>query len=578
MSLEPKPQPKKNGRTVVFVTFESEFAPLGGLAAVMKALPREMARSGSENCILIAPFFRQITRCKESLYKRIQRTELSPKVSFAGRMHDLEIWVHTDESGFQSFLIHSPEFFQAPCDCSDPSNPQAPCNPYFDPSKPDGLLDDALFFCAAVPETLVALGRTENLVLNLQDWQTANVAFTVRQTDRIVSAACVLTLHNPYDTPMDDSDFRKISHESTWGPTVLTRAIPYLDGPLTTVSEVFAGELTEETLHNNVFAPHLQDLFRTKRMLGINNGLFAKPDLPLSAVESAEKGDIQPLLDEKRLRRKGLERILLEKQIKGSWGRLDLSGFEGPIFFMFGRDDPRQKGYDVLAAGIYGTNPGKARYIFTPVPGDEGTDGLGFLHDLAVQERPGEVLVLPFRIEPDLYKKLQQGSSFVVMPSFYEPFGGATEGYAAGTPVVARATGGLIQQVAPYTGASLSSTGRTLAAAFHGRSAPPTGFLFREPGTSAKEESAGWTSILSCDYRDQMPKGDRIKSRMNIRLFRSIAQEASWTLQDATKLYTEQRNVYGEMMYNGLKMLEAFSWDHSVREYQRIYDQVCDVF
>ncbi|MBI4774018.1 MAG: glycogen/starch synthase [Deltaproteobacteria bacterium] len=578
MSLELKPRPEKKGRTIVFVTFESEFAPLGGLAAVMRALPREMAGTGSEDCILIAPFFREITRCKESLYKRIQRTGLSPKVRFGGRTYDVEIWLHTDDSGFQSFLIYSPDFFQAPCDCSDPSNPRSPCNPYFNPSKPEGLLDDALFFCAAVPEVLTAIGRIRNLVLNLQDWQTANVVFTIREKNEIVSAACVLTLHNPYDAPIDDSDFRKISGESTWGATVLTRALPYIEGPLNTVSEIFAKELTEETLHNAVYAPHLQDLFRTKRLLGINNGLFAKPDFPPSAIESAEEEDVQPLLDEKRRRRRELEQALLQKEIKGSWGRLDLSGFPGPIFFMFGRDDPRQKGYDVLAAAIRETEPGKAMYIFTPMPGDEGTDGLRFLRDLALRERPGEILVLPFRIESDLYKNLQQGSSFLVMPSFYEPFGGATEGYAVGTPVLARATGGLIQQVAPFTCASLSRAARELAVAFHGRSAPATGFLFREPWMPAGETSADWRSILSCEYRDQMPDGDRLKSRMNIRLFSSMAREAAWTLQDATKLYTEQQQAYGKMMFNGFKMLEAFSWDYTVREYQRVYDQVCNTF
>lgn len=577
MSLESKPRPKKKGRTIVFVTFESEFAPLGGLAAVMKILPREMARFGLENCILIAPFFREITRCRESLYKRIQRTGLSPKVSFGGRAYDTEIWFHTDDSGFQSFLIYSPEFFQAPCDCSDPCNPRTPCNPYFNPSNPKGLLDDALFFCAAVPEVLTAIGRTRDLVLNLQDWQTANIVFTIREKDEIVSATCVLTLHNPYDAPIDDSDFSKISSEAAWGPTVLTRTIPYIEGPLTTVSEIFAKELTEEALHNAVYAPHLQDLFRAKRVLGINNGLFARPDLPLAAIESAEKENVQSLLDEKRRRRKELEEILIKKAIKGSWGHLDLSGFQGPVFFMFGRDDPRQKGYDVLAAGIRETEPGKAMYIFTPMPGDEGTDGLRFLRDLALQERPGEILVLPFRIEPDLYKKLQQGSSFLVMPSFYEPFGGATEGYAVGTPVLARATGGLIQQVAPCTCASLSRGARELSAAFHGRSAPPTGFLFREPWMPVGEASADWRSILSCDYLNQLPGVDRLESRMNIRLFSSMAREAAWTLQDATKLYTEQQPAYGEMIYNGFKLLEAFSWEYTVREYQRVYDQVCDV-
>ncbi len=39
---------KPHRKSVVFVTFESEFAPLGGLAAVMRLLPKRMAQMGKE--------------------------------------------------------------------------------------------------------------------------------------------------------------------------------------------------------------------------------------------------------------------------------------------------------------------------------------------------------------------------------------------------------------------------------------------------------------------------------------------------------------------------------------------------
>ena len=53
----------------------------------------------------------------------------------------------------------------------------------------------------------------------------------------------------------------------------------------------------------------------------------------------------------------------------------------------------------------------------------------------------------------------QAGATFAVMPSFYEPFGAATEAYLAGTPVIARATGGLTGQVVDHDEDKARATG-----------------------------------------------------------------------------------------------------------------------
>jgi|GEM_PF-4115123 len=53
--------------TIVFVTFESEFAPLGGLAAVMRVLVKKIACVGPGTCFTLVPFFGKLqnvtTRC-----------------------------------------------------------------------------------------------------------------------------------------------------------------------------------------------------------------------------------------------------------------------------------------------------------------------------------------------------------------------------------------------------------------------------------------------------------------------------------------------------------------------------------
>jgi len=261
------------------------------------------------------------------------------------------------------------------------------------------------------------------------------------------------------------------------------------------------------------------------------------------------------------------------KRSKEPWGKdLDLSDPNLPVFLILGRDDPRQKGYDVVAAAIRMIPEGKARYIFTPVPGDEGLVGLEFLRTLA-DDRPGEVQVFPFRLAPEPFKALQSGSSFMVMCSLYEPFGAATEAYLAGMPVVARATGGLVQQVVPYPSAALSRHGRQLVALFHDRNSRPTGFLFREPSTV--DEKDGWQQIIDCKYWEKNPKADRVEDRRGNPLFDAMAQRAAWAFQDAIDLYATSQIHYAEMIHNGFKLLDRFSWESAVREYQRLYDRVC---
>ncbi|MFP4344359.1 MAG: glycogen/starch synthase [Anaerolineales bacterium] len=572
MALLQQPRPdRQSKKSVVFVTFESEFAPVGGLAAVMRILPRHMARLSDHECLTIAPLFRNITRCKELRWKTLEKLERTCRVRFDGDYHTVTLFRHVDDVGFSTYLLDAEAFFNAPCDCGNPPAPETPCNPYLNPGDPDQLLTDALFFSAAVPKALVALGYTKNLILSLQDWQTAPTAITAKSEPSIASAACVLTIHNPYDHPLSDESLAKIFWRQIPGPTVLTKMLPFVDGPICTVSENFAHELTNDPLHTAVYAPHLQNFFRAKGVRGIDNGLFAELDFPQEAREAARQGAFAPLLAEKAHRRAALVRVLKEYQPEEAWGTLsDLEQFEGPILLLFGRDDPRQKGYDVAAAAIRRLEPGQAKFVFTPIPGEEGAEGLSFLRTLA-EERAGEVKVFPFRMEQG-YMELQRGSSYLVMSSLYEPFGGATEGYAVGTPIVARATGGLVQQIAPYPGGSLSRAVWERTAHFHARHAPPTGFLFREPDLSWEAVVHGWRTMIDLDYKSE----DRITGRSGTRLYDAMVREAAWALQDAIRLYRESPTAYAELIANGFEMLQAFSWDRAVREYQRVYALVCE--
>ena len=556
-------------KTVIFVTFENECAPLGGLAAVMRVLPERVAERRRGRCFTITPLFREIVKCRPAVLESIRPTGIAGTLEFGRTTHRFEVW-HRDVRGYTTYFVDAPEFFNAPCDCEDPPRPEAPCNPYRDPAQPDQLQRDALFFCAAVPKVLTGLHVRRDLILCLQDWETACTALTAKRDPGLSSVSCLLTLHNSYDVEWRAPAWRALSTRRRPGRTVLSAVAGLLDGPVCTVSRQFAHELEHELVHRKIFAPHLQKLFRTQTLCGIDHGTFQPRDFPVVAGPRGARKTGSPVLKEKNRRRREMIRALTDDVPSRAWGTLTLTNFEGPVFLFSGRDDARQKGYDVAAAAIRRVPVGRARYVLTPIPGDEGEAGLSFLKQLA-EEREGEVKVFPFRMASG-YGALQRGASFMVMCSFYEPFGSATEGYAVGTPVVARATGGLVQQIVPHPGRSLTAAVQKLSGRYHQSSDPPTGFLYREPDVNPKETERGWRQIF-----DHPREHDRVAERAAIPVFQAMAEQAAAALHDALELYETDQTAYGNMILNGFSMLETFSWERTVQRYQEIFETLPSV-
>ena len=176
-----------------------------------------------------------------------------------------------------------------------------------------------------------------------------------------------------------------------------------------------------------------------------------------------------------------------------------------------GRDDPRQKGYDVAAAAAaaFLQTPGndtKAQFLFFPIPGDEGREGLLFLRELA-DAYPANVLVLPFLFREG-YVPALQGGAFGVMPSFCEPFGMANEFHLNGAVGVGRATGGLIQQIVPLRSVpSFTASVERRSSRWHAASAAATGLLYREPD-DLPDIVEDWRAFNAAGYRYR-PDRDR---------------------------------------------------------------------
>ena len=580
---------------IIFASFETEFSSHGGLGAVMKLLPKEI---GVDQCAVLSPFFKQLIPL-DKLLRDQAITSYTSRFTFhlliRGTSYPVEVIEAVNRNGLRLFFLSSDEFFRAPHNpYVNPCNPTLPLDPYRNPNNGEKLAEDALFFSIAAPVALVELSKAgliqaRDLVLHLQDWETAAIAQAVKRTHTypaLDSIRCVLTIHNPYDKPLHElnaprvCDFAAhlgfVPHHS-----ILEQVIPLLDAPVSTVSAGFAHELRNEVLYTQVFCPHLQAAFKEKGLIGIDNGIFGTPTFPFSdaALTDAKAGRFTKLAAEKKANRVQLESVMRTYQSELAarsdvtvWGGpLDLADPSVPVFFILGRDDPRQKGFDVMAEAIRNLPHGVGRYIFAVMPGDEGLLGIAFLRRLA-DERPREVCILPIRIAKNVFDALRLGSSFLVMGSMYEPFGAANEGYLSGMPVVARATGGLVQQVTPHptcmqNEALLSLYGRQLVRRYHSSADGATGILFREH-VSFSDEAEGWRELVDCSYWEQNPKGDRVDERRHILLFQEMVHSAVAALKLAMSVYQDPA-LYAAMIFNGWNMLDQFRWSRSIDTYRK---------
>ena len=540
---------QRDQRHIAYCVYENPFARSGGIYAVATHLPPAL-RAAGEKVTLISPFHRNLATTPP-YYTLHYLGEVD--VPFSGHDIRVELFEHIDKLENRWILMQAWQIFDADGGPGG-SNPYAHAHSSL-------LLRDSLFACAAVPYVLEWLG-IRDVVVHAQDWQFASTALTVKQAvlgGRLDSAATLLTSHNPYDHPLPASNLASISDRlgpERWplgDDTVYQRMIPTTDAPLSTVSPGFAAELTTDPLQTDLFAAHLQAAYRAQEIVGIDNPLFGEPKSAFSsqATREAKLGLTDTILEEKLAKRQLLLQILSEYQDDRILGRLDVGGaslvtlpLETPIFLMFGRLDPGQKGFDLFARAIEGFSPGEAKFILTPIAG--GRDA--WLEDLEslAEKRRGDVAVFPFRMERG-YMEAMAGATYAVMPSLYEPFGAATEAYLAGTPVVARATGGLTGQVSDY------HSGPSLA----------TGFLFREK----LPLGASWPSII---------QAGRPEDRQVIPLYAMIAEALFDRLQEASRLWRADRRAYSRMLGNLFAKAAEFSGERAAAGYQALYDAATD--
>ncbi|MCH8829909.1 MAG: glycogen/starch synthase [Planctomycetes bacterium] len=539
--------------SVAYCVYENPFARSGGIFAVAENYGRELLSRGRD-AVFLSPFHSR-------LKSQPAETEVAEvgncRVPFGGEMIPLRLFEHLCK-GVRWILFRADGYFEA-------SGGVGGTDPYIHEDG-DRLLNDSLFASAAIPRVLSALGMKENVIVHVQDWELASAALSVKQAildGMLKSATVVLTCHNPYDCGLPLAALRLITPRKHRGDepieTVYQYMIPLTDAPLTTVSTTFAKELTEDPLQTDFFAGHLQTVLREQGVIGVDNGLFGSAHSLSSAfaVENALPGGGDEILSLKRAKRQTMIDTLCNfTQAEDSRiiGRLhagrNRNGREKPlrelrdeipVFLMFGRLDPRQKGFDVLSAAIRKLPRGTAKFVLTPIVAGAPQPYVRDFVELA-KRCAGDVVVYPFRMKRG-YRETMAGASFVVMPSLYEPFGGATEPYLQGTPVVARSTGGLGQQVIDV----------------RKNPAQATGILYREPIEASSNE---WRELMEATVPAE---------RMRFRFYRSLVDSLESALLRAVKIFRTEPKLYGRMLGNLHQAATAFSWQRAADEYEDVY-------
>ena len=545
---------RRDRAQIVFCVYENPFAKGGGVFVAAQNHCAQLAESG-EKVIAVSPYHSKLKSCpKPSDVQKIGAC----KVEFNGKPVAVELFEHIDTRAVRWILPKAKGFFEANGG-PDGKSPYI----YHHSRTSNRLLRDSLFLCKAIPAAVKELGLTRDLIFHLQDWELVATALTVKEALLRVdlkSAAVVLTSHNPYDHVLPKRYLKGITQRTDRAPkpdpTVYQYMLPLLDATLGTVSKTFARELVTDPLQTAYFADHLQEAYRRQGLVGIDNGLFGRLVAGFSsrAIRRAKRGDFEAILKEKLDKRNTMLAMLetyrdarLLGGLRAERGRsiVELDS-RIPVFFMFGRLDPGQKGFDLFANAVRRLPRFAARYILAVMVDGSPPPFYEDLERLA-RSRPGEVVVYPFRMDEG-YLETMAGATFAVMPSLYEPFGAATEPFLAGTPVVARATGGLAEQVLDVDAGSTKATG----------------LLFHEKvprGTNLAQE---WRRI------QEAPNPSSRKASI---LYETLTEALVETLVRAIGIYQTDPVRYARMLAGLYDQAKRFSWKRAVQRYEKVYDR-----
>ncbi len=405
---------------IVFAASEcAPWAKTGGLADVISALPRTLAKFGHKLSVFI-PYYRQVAKAAPNASVVVP----SVTIPFPSYNRFVRVLDGGKNEGVHTYFIDCPELFDRESFYATPSGD------YPDNAERFGL------FSRAVIEATKVMGVPD--IFHVHDWQSAMLAVLLRSTyyfDPVFRRVpAVLTIHNagyqgwfPPRTieklllPWDMFTFDKLEHYDT--VDFLKGGIVYADA-ITTVSRRYAQEIQTSEFGNG-----LEGILRQRSgdLFGILNGVDYDEWNPATDPNIAAHYSAENLAGKKECRRDllhafGFEGVNDETAVIGVVSRF-----------------ATQKGFDFIV-GIMEKLVREDMVLVILGNGEEYYERL--LVETA-NRYPAKVRV-QVKFDSVMAHKIEAGSDIFLMPSRYEP-GGLNQIYSLkyGTIPVVRATGGL---------------------------------------------------------------------------------------------------------------------------------------
>ncbi|MFL5341248.1 MAG: glycogen synthase GlgA [Gemmataceae bacterium] len=424
----------------------SGFAKTGGLADVAGALPRALARRGTDAAVIM-PLYRACRTSKNAVVP----TDIRFDVPLGGRTVPGRLWKGTlPESNVPVWLVEQADYF----DRDDPALKRS-LYQYTDARGHKRDYDDNgerfLFFSKAVLAALPLLPHWPD-VLHANDWQTGLIPVLLRETtpktSPYASVRTLFTLHNLAYQGVFPKELLVTAglpwRLFTWNQLEYFDQLNYLKAGivfadwLSTVSPSYAREI-----QTPYFGCGLEGALseRRFRLSGIVNGVDYQDWNPATDRHIAAHYDPNTVTDGKAACKADLQRQLGLPQT----GRTPLLGVIARLV--------EQKGIELLTRCADSLLMQDAQLVVLG-EGDPGYQRQ--LRDL--ERRHPQRMRATIGFDEVLAHKIEAGADIFLMPSRYEP-SGLNQLYSLkyGTPPVVRATGGLADTIVDATEENLNN-------------------------------------------------------------------------------------------------------------------------
>jgi starch synthase len=422
------------------------FAKTGGLADVVGALPRALARQGCD-CAVILPLYRCTRRGKIPL----ARTDHTFSVAIGNRNVPGSLWQATlPDCQVPVYLVEQPDYFER----DDPARGRG----LYQFTLPNGAKRDYpdnceryIFFCRAVLEALRLLDFWPD-VLHANDWQTGLLPVYLREVygrrPGYESIHSLFTIHNiayqgqfwHWDMLLTGLDWRLFNYHQLefYGQLNFLKAGIVFSDVISTVSPTYAREIQTPE-----YGCGLEGVLseRSERLFGIVNGVDYQLWNPATDPHLAARYDVNSVAGQKPVNKAALqEHFGLPQQ-----PRTPLVGVVARLV--------DQKGIDLIAK----LTPGLLEQDVQLAILGEGDPAYHRLL-LDLRSRFDSKLGLVLGFDEGLAHQIEAGADVFLMPSRYEP-AGLNQLYSLkyGTVPIVRATGGLADTIIDCTAESLAN-------------------------------------------------------------------------------------------------------------------------